>query len=76
MDSSDVVIDESGREFAEASDVAVVPSDPESLADFARKIRLEEIAGRQRFRQHVAVAVIFAMAALTLVLIVQVGSSS
>jgi hypothetical protein len=74
--SNDAVIDESGREFAETPDVAAVPGDPESLVDFARKIRLEESVARRRFRQNAAVAIIFALAALTLVLIVQVGQSS
>ena len=76
MRSSDVVSDESGREFTEVSDVGAAESDAGTLAAFERRIRLEESAIRQRFRQHVALAIIFAFAALTLVLIVRVGPSS
>ena len=76
MRSSDVVTDKSSREFAETSGGAALPSDAGTIAAFERKIRLEESAVRRRFRQNVAMAIIFALAALTLVLIVQVGHPS
>lgn len=75
MRSSDVVTDKSNRESMETPDGAAGPSDARTLAAFERRIRLKESAVRQRFRQNVALAIIFALAALTLVVIVQVGHS-
>ena len=75
MRSSDVVTDKSNRESAETPDGAAMPSDAGTLAAFERRIRLKESAVRRRFRQNVALAIIFALAALTLVVIVQVGHS-
>ena len=76
MRSSDVVTDKSSREVAETSDAAAGPSDAGTLAAFERRIRLEESAVRRRFRQNIVLAIIFALAALTLVVIVQVGHSA
>ena len=52
-----------------------MPSDAGILAAFERRIRLKETTVRQHFSQNVALAIIFALAALTLVVIVQVGHS-
>lgn len=73
MHSSDVVTEKSNRESAETSDGAAKLSDAGTLAAFERRIRLKESAARQRFRQNVVLAIIIALAALTLVVIVQVG---
>ena len=56
------------------SDAEAAPSEEETLTAFERRIRLEESAVR-RFRQHAAIAFIFGLAALTLVLIVRVNPS-
>ena len=75
MHSSDAVTDKSSREFAETSDAAAAPSDAGTRAAFERRIRLQESAVRRHVRQNVALAIIFALAALTRVVIVQVGHS-
>lgn len=73
MPSSDVVTDKSNRESAETPAGVAMSSDAGTLAAFERRIRLKGSAGRQRFRQNVVLAIIFALDALTLVVIVQVG---
>lgn len=75
MCSSDVVTDKGSRESTETPDCAEMRSDAGPLAAFERRIRLKESAVRRHFRENVALAIIFALAALTLVVIVQVGHS-
>ena len=61
----------SGLDLTEGPDATASPTDARTLAAIERSIELDESAVRRRFRQNVAMAIIFALAALTLVLIVQ-----
>lgn len=56
----------------EGLDNEAAPSEEETLTTFERRIRLQESAGRS-LRQNAAIAFIFGLAALTLVLIVHVN---
>jgi len=76
MTSHDVVVDERSSEYHRPSDSAAVQSDARTLAAIKHRITLDESAVRRRFRQNVAVAVIFALAALTLLVIVRLGHAS
>lgn len=57
----------------ESQDAAVESTEARDLAAIERSIGLDESAAQRRFRQNVAVAIIFALAALTLVVIVRLG---
>jgi len=68
-------VEQSGCESRETLEPSGVPSDPRGPVDLRRRMELDEVAAQRRFKQHAAVAVIFAMAALTLVIIVRISQS-
>ena len=71
MQRSHLMADQNSRELAQNPEGAGVTTDPEGLTALERKLRAEEIATRRRFSQNAAMALVFAMAALTLVVIVR-----